>query len=347
MIRFFWAPFDLNAAGSSRSSASVVWFARGLFAPGDLHGNFGRKHPPPAAGRPVAWLKYAEPAEAVQRAGRFFRKIARWLPWPVARAMAFTNGDETLRCEAHRMVEWRAAGLPAPRLLAVGEDFLITADAGPTLIRWLAAEPRISRRLRLIELAAHALGRVHGAGFCHGSPLLRHIAYDGVQLTFLHLEELPGSVMPLVTAQARDIFRFFMSAAGAFPIQHVGSCLQVLWVAYLRGRPPSRTLREIRRNFLLLHWLSRLLTPIPRRWLGRNTTRTLSVFALIINPPIVEIRRPPLRAPWQPRQLCSPAACFAPPARGCISVTSLRLSPSNPERLSRCQGPRSTRRRVK
>jgi len=226
--------------------------------------------PPYVTNRPVAWLKFAAQAR------RPIHRITEVLAWLGSRPQLSPSG--TLRFEAHRIVEWRLSGLPAPRLLAVGEDYLVTADAGPTLICWLAAEASVACRLNLLERAAQALGRVHGAGFCHGDPLLRHIAYDGMHVTFLHLEEPPPVRMASSFAQARDMLRFLVSAAGALPGDRLATYVRALWTAYLRGKPSSRTVQTLRRTLPLLRWLSRLSILLPSALLGRDAARSFYVF---------------------------------------------------------------------
>ncbi len=225
---------------------------------------------PASTNWPVGWLKFAAQAR------RPIHRIADVLPWLGFRPDLSPTG--TLRYEAHRIIQWRASGLPAPRLLAVGEDYLITADAGPTLIRWLAEEVSAACRLNLLERVAQALGRIHGAGFCHGDPLLRHIAYDGRDVTFLNLDEPPPARMPPSLAQARDTLRFLVSAAGAFPRDQLAAYVRVLLTAYLRGKPSPRTVQALRRTLPLLRWFSRLSILVPRTWLGRDAAQALYVF---------------------------------------------------------------------
>lgn len=220
--------------------------------------------------RPVAWLKFAAQARPpIHRIPDVLRRL---------RSYADLSPAAALRYEAHRIAQWQASGLPAPRLLAIGEDCLITADAGPTLIRWLAEEVSTACRLNLLERAAQALGYIHGAGFCHGDPLLRHIAYDGRKVTFLNLDEPPPARMPPALAQTRDTLRFLVSATGALPREQLATCLRVLWAAYLRGKPSPRSVQTLRRTLPLLRWFSRLSSLVPSAWLGRDAARALYVF---------------------------------------------------------------------
>lgn len=277
MLSFFLLPSRLSIAEVSPRHISTRGRPRLISAPDQFQGRlYGGVQ---VARVPAGCFKYAASKSIGRGGGSFHRQIASWFLWPPPRSTTIVSSRDALRCEAHRIVHWRAAGLPAPRLLALGENFILTADAGPTFIRWLAVEPRTCRRLELIEIAAQTLGHVHGVGFCHGRPMLSDIAFDGMHVTFLNLEETSAAVMPLATAQARDTLCFLLSAAGVFPLPWIRYCLRVLWVAYLRGRPPATTVRAIRRNLRLLRWISLPLRLIPRRWLRRDTARVLRALA--------------------------------------------------------------------
>lgn len=270
IIRWLLAPRRLGIADSFRPWPTAGEYRRGSERACHLCTRVHAVLPPHVDDRPVAWLKFAAQAR------RPIHRIAEVSTWLGSRPQLSPSG--ALRYEAHRIVQWRVSGLPAQQLLAVGEDYLLIADAGPTLIRWLAEDVSVARRLNLLERAAEALGRVHGAGFCHGDPLLRHIAYDGMRVTFLHLEEPPPARMPPSFAQARDMLRFLASAAGTLPRDRLAACIRVLWTAYLRGKPSARTVQTLRCAFPLLRWFSRLSTLVPSAWLGCDAARFLYAF---------------------------------------------------------------------
>lgn len=222
------------------------------------------------------WIKYAVPTQLT--AWQHLQRIAAlFMPWPLLRPTFTDKGRAALRCEAHRLWQWRAAGLPVPRIVDVGEDYLITVDAGPALPFWLEQAPTAGHRIALLRQAAQVLATVHRAGFSHGRPSLKDIAFDGTRLTFLDLEESPTSVMPLSTAQARDVLLFFSSASTTCQRLGQPTDLSKVWQAYLEAQPPASTLRVAKRNYRLLRLVTLPLRMFPRRWLGHDAKGTLQV----------------------------------------------------------------------
>ncbi len=216
-----------------------------------------------------AWVKRAEP-EGKNRWLAFFRRATVLVPWPLLRATATTGDCDSLRAEAERLQRWRRAGLPAPEVLEVGEAHFVTADAGQPLRAWLREEPNAVRRLEAVTLAARALGQLHRLGHCHGRPFLKDIVYDGRRVTFIDLEEEPVDVMPLVTAQVRDLMLFVMSYTASLADRHSLAELRAIAVAYRECNPSTRLQRVLRRNLRALWWAALPLRLCPFRWLGRD-----------------------------------------------------------------------------
>lgn len=226
------------------------------------------------------WLKRAEPEPKNP-----WRKVVRYtttlVPWPLLRSTATTGDLDSVRAEARRLRQWRAAGLPVPELLEAAEDHIVVAHAGESLREWLAREPVVARRLEAVVLAARSLGQLHRTGFCHGRPFLKDLVYDGRQVTFIDLEEEPSKVMPLLTAQVRDVMLFIMSCAALLGAKHPAGDLRLVADAYRAANPSPELQRSLRRNLRALWWAALPLRLCPTRWLGRDGRQAVSGLAAL------------------------------------------------------------------
>jgi tRNA A-37 threonylcarbamoyl transferase component Bud32 len=160
------------------------------------------------------WVKQAVPPKAriwhvLQRA------IAACIPNPMLRATVSDGGGNALRMEATRLQEFRAKGFLAPEVKAFNDEMLILTHLGPQLRHELDQMTNVDQRLAVMKIATAELARLHNAGLAHGRPYLRDMTWDGDKIGFLDLEENPVDVMPLASAQARDVW-VFLSAAARF-----------------------------------------------------------------------------------------------------------------------------------
>jgi len=215
------------------------------------------------------WIKRAEP-EAKNPWRTVVRCVTALVPWPLLRSTATPGDVESVRAEIVRLRRWRAEGMPVAELLEAGEDWFITADCGQPLRAWLREETDAAGRLRAVLLAARELGRIHRSGRCHGRPFLKDIVYDGRQVTFIDLEEAPTAVMPLLTAQVRDLMLFVMSCAASLGDRHEAGELRRLAETYREANPSPELQRSLRRNLAALWWAALPLRLWPFRWLGRD-----------------------------------------------------------------------------
>lgn len=169
------------------------------------------------------WVKTLEPSRR-----RFYRLLlaglGRALPFPILRPSKAGKGGDTLLRQAEQIDRFARAGLPVPRVHFADRDFLVMSDEGITL-----EQPVKSVRAReaselndgdlhkaLMEISA-VLAQVHGAGLVHGRPKIRDFAWRDKRATLLDLEERPAEVMPLATAQARDVF-LWLADLGTWPL---------------------------------------------------------------------------------------------------------------------------------
>jgi tRNA A-37 threonylcarbamoyl transferase component Bud32 len=226
------------------------------------------------------WIKRAEPTtkNPWQPTARF---MTRLLPWPLLRSTATTGDRQSVIAEAERLRAWKSAGLPVPELLEATPDHILTADAGQPLRGWLRTEISPARRLAATQLAARSLGQLHASGYCHGRPFLKDIVYDERQVAFIDLEESPEKVMPLVTAQVRDLMLFMMSCTALLGDSHPPEDFHALINTYWLANPSVTVLRVLRRNLNVIYWLALPLRLCPSRLLGRDGRQIVRGLAVL------------------------------------------------------------------
>lgn len=237
--------------------------------------------PPPRVQRvDRGWIKRAEPA--AKNPWRPVVRVATTLvPWPLLRSTATTGDGDSVLAEARRLRAWKDAGLPVPELLEVAPGHILTADAGQPLRSWLRAQTDPVRRLEAGVLAARSLAQLHRLGYCHGRPFLKDIVYDGRRVAFIDLEETPEQVMPLVTAQVRDLMLFVMSCTASLGESHPPEDLRAIADAYWQINPSARVRRVLRRNLRAIYWLALPLRLCPMRWLGRDGRQVVRGLAVL------------------------------------------------------------------
>lgn len=137
-----------------------------------------------------------------------------WLKRPekLGLSLRLRKGDPQKGFEREKQtyLALQGKGLPVADLLAVGEDYFVTADAGIAvnrLRRDTLDQPEIFHDV-LCESAV-ALARLHGAGYCHGRPALKDICWNDGRVTFIDLDRTkPGSDR----GYALDVLVFFFNA---------------------------------------------------------------------------------------------------------------------------------------
>lgn len=215
------------------------------------------------------WIKRAE-TKSKNTWRPLVHIVTKLLPWPILRLTATTGDGASVQKEAKRLLEWKNAGLPVPEVLEIKPEYILIADAGQSLRSWLTKETDPSCRLRVIKLAAQSLGTIHQLGFCHGRPFLKDIVYDGQRIAFIDLEEDPAKVMPLATAQSRDLLLFIMSYTAILNDKHQAVELQAIINSYWTANPSEQVRRELKNNLRLFYWIALPLRLCPKWLLGRD-----------------------------------------------------------------------------
>lgn len=137
---------------------------------------------------------------------------------PILRVTVSQGGSRVLRAEAERLRKFRQMGFHVPEVLAVHDDMIIMTDIGPQFRQFLDQTKDFEGRLALLKICMQSMASLHNAGLAHGRPYMRDMTWDGERIGFLDLEEDPVTVMPLATAQARDVW-IFLSAASRYALK--------------------------------------------------------------------------------------------------------------------------------
>ncbi|SLN26692.1 Lipopolysaccharide kinase (Kdo/WaaP) family protein [Pseudoruegeria aquimaris] len=107
-----------------------------------------------------------------------------------------TKGDSAKAFEAERRALHTLGerGVPVPKILAEGPDFMALSDSGTSLQAMLRQDgwPEAERRAAF-EAAARELAAMHGKGLSHGRPAPRDICWQEGRITFLDLERYSPS----------------------------------------------------------------------------------------------------------------------------------------------------------
>lgn len=158
------------------------------------------------------WIKQAVPPKA--RIWHKLQKIAASITGqPALRATVSSGGAHSLHAEARRLRDFKERGFHVPDVLVVHDNMIVMTDAGPQLRAYLDNEKEPDKRLAVLKSAMDAMADLHKSGLAHGRPYMRDMTWDGERIGFLDLEEDPALVMPIATAQARDIWIFLGAAS--------------------------------------------------------------------------------------------------------------------------------------
>lgn len=140
---------------------------------------------------------------------RHLQYVVAWLmPFAFMRPSLLLDAEGMNAREIDTIDEFARKGFTVPEIVHRGTTLVVVKDVGPSVAERMW-------HLRAIDPAAHealivqsiaALGLLHAAGLCHGRPHVRDFFLRDGEIGFLDFEERPQDVMPLATAQARDLW---------------------------------------------------------------------------------------------------------------------------------------------
>ncbi|MGA1831199.1 serine/threonine protein phosphatase [Rhizobium wenxiniae] len=195
--------------------------------------------------------------------------VARLFRLPFMRPSPVETAEGMVQRDLRRIAKYSQAGVPTAAVIYSSGSAIVLSDIAPTVQQQL-------RSLRNDDPAAHdallvfcagELGRLHGAGLCHGRPYPRDMFIRGDRLGFIDFEEEPEAVMPMETAQARDLWLLFLQLSERATER--GKTQDRAYAAWAAAAPRAAIaeLREITRSMGRFLWLARL---IGRFHMGRD-----------------------------------------------------------------------------
>lgn len=185
--------------------------------------------------------------------------LASALPYKFLRPSPTLTPDLMMAREKRRMGEFGSRGFPVPEIIYQSDTAIVLSDVGPTVQRTLSAKRRNGEpgHDELVIQCAAAIGDLHSAGLCHGRPHVRDFFLSHGRIGFMDFEEEPQAVMPLETAQARDLWLLFLPLTDL--AQNGEITLDAAYQAWA-SRAPKAAIAELQR---LVGVLSRFL-PLAR-----------------------------------------------------------------------------------
>jgi tRNA A-37 threonylcarbamoyl transferase component Bud32 len=141
--------------------------------------------------------------------------LARLIPVDYLKPSPYLTSRQMAERELRRIELFVQHGIAAPEILYASRSAIVLGDVGQTVqarLRKLKDADAAVHDALLVACAAE-LGRLHAKGLCHGRPYPRDMFFAGDRLGFMDFEEEPQTVMPLATAQARDIWLLFLQIA--------------------------------------------------------------------------------------------------------------------------------------
>ncbi|WP_296035489.1 serine/threonine protein phosphatase [uncultured Agrobacterium sp.] len=204
----------------------------------------------------AVWIK-RQGTEEPRWWGKLQGLAGRLLPYAFLRPSPILSPVEMMGREKRRMIEFRDAGFTVPAIIYSSDTAIVLEDVGETIQGIIAHKAVAGDPDQLLVQSAKTLGQLHAAGLCHGRPHIRDFFLKEGRIGFMDFEEEPQAVMPLASAQARDLWLLFLPLS-AFAEKRE----ETLGAAY-RGwaaDAPQAAIDELRR---LVRVLSRFL-PLAR-----------------------------------------------------------------------------------
>jgi tRNA A-37 threonylcarbamoyl transferase component Bud32 len=144
------------------------------------------------------------------------RMIANLVGAPFLRPSPALDDEGMAQREIRRITMFASKDVPTARVVYSSGSAVVFSDVGLTVgqqLRAMAGSDPVAHD-DLLVLCAGELGRLHAKGLCHGRPFPRDMFVKDGRIGFMDFEEEPDTVMPLATAQARDIWLLFLQIAG-------------------------------------------------------------------------------------------------------------------------------------
>lgn len=198
--------------------------------------------------------------------------LSRLIPLPYLRPSPCLSPVDMAERERRRIRLFEENGIATPKVLHASRGAMVLADVGMTVharLRQLKDIDHVAHDDLLVACASE-LGRLHGAGLCHGRPYPRDMFFAGNRLGFMDFEEEPQTVMPLETAQARDIWLLFLQIASN---ARLGRATYDRAYAAWKNQAPEAAIADLGRMTGFLGYFLSLARLIGRLHMGSDLQR--------------------------------------------------------------------------
>ncbi|MBB4348975.1 serine/threonine protein phosphatase [Aliirhizobium cellulosilyticum] len=195
--------------------------------------------------------------------------VARVFRLPFMRPSPAETAEGMVQRDLRRIAKYSHAGVPTAAVIYSSGSAIVLSDIAPTVqqrLKFLRNDDPAAHD-ELLVFCASELGRLHGVGLCHGRPYPRDMFIRDERLGFIDFEEEPEAVMPMETAQARDLWLLFLQLSiRAADRRKTQDRAYAAW-AVAAPKAAIAELREITRSMGRFLWLARL---IGRFHMGRD-----------------------------------------------------------------------------
>jgi tRNA A-37 threonylcarbamoyl transferase component Bud32 len=195
--------------------------------------------------------------------------IARLLRLPFMRPSPVETGEGMVSRDLRRTARFCDRNIPTANVIYTSGSAIVLSDVAPTVERrlWELRESDPAAHDDLLVFCGGELGQLHGKGLCHGRPFPRDMFVKDGRLGYIDFEEEPEAVMPLATAQARDLWLLFLQLSDrAIERRQTQDRAYTAW-ATSAPQAAIAELRAMTRSLGRFLWLARL---IGRIHMGRD-----------------------------------------------------------------------------
>lgn len=210
------------------------------------------------------WLKQTGGQNDSNFLNRIHRLSSPVLP-DILRNVNEPDQLKSLKAEAARLRDWNGQNLPAPLLLAEGDDWIVISDGGTQLADVIRASDR-NKAFMLISSALDTLLTAHRANNAHGRPMVKDMAIDeNGKITLLDFEEQTIPAIPVPAAQARDLWIFLASVT-----RYLDRSMIDELTATALGKSRPETVAEMKKSVKILKPVKSMLQWLGPKKLGRE-----------------------------------------------------------------------------
>ncbi len=195
--------------------------------------------------------------------------VARLLRLSFVRPSPAETGEGMVKRDLRRMQSFARNGIATAKIIYTSGNAIVLSDVAPTVERRLGElrEGQPAAHDDLLVFCSRELGRLHAAGLCHGRPFPRDMFISDDRLGYIDFEEEPEAVMPLATAQARDLWLLFLQLSDRAVDRHQTQDRAYQAWAACASQAAIAELGTMTRSLSRFLWLARL---IGRIHMGRD-----------------------------------------------------------------------------